>query len=136
MSQAKGQLQGRGVVPLFNGHNGLPGHTCGICQLLLPSEQFRPRIGCDGFEARWLGPFDPDTMESELAVTLVREPVVVDRLPRELPTMATRLAASGYRTAWIGKWHETQCVLSVPDHGPLWLRGRVSSWQRTQESGV
>jgi arylsulfatase A-like enzyme len=33
------------------------------------------------------------------------EPTVVERLPPELPTLATRLAERGYSTGWIGKWH-------------------------------
>ena len=32
-------------------------------------------------------------------------PATREDLPRDLPTLATRLAARGYRTAWIGKWH-------------------------------
>jgi len=35
----------------------------------------------------------------------LREPIVATRLPAELPTLATRLAAAGYETLWIGKWH-------------------------------
>lgn len=35
----------------------------------------------------------------------LREPIVETHLPAELPTLATRLAAAGYETVWIGKWH-------------------------------
>lgn len=35
----------------------------------------------------------------------LREPIVATRLPRGLPTLATRLGAAGYETLWIGKWH-------------------------------
>jgi arylsulfatase A len=49
-------------------------------------------------------PSDTDD-EGRLAGTDLSEPRVLERLPPELPTLATRLAERGYRTAWIGKWH-------------------------------
>jgi len=33
------------------------------------------------------------------------EPTVLERLPADVPTIATVLSAAGYRTGWIGKWH-------------------------------
>ena len=35
----------------------------------------------------------------------LREPIVETSLPAGVPTLATRLAAAGYETVWIGKWH-------------------------------
>lgn len=54
-----------------------------------------------------LGPRAPieEDEASPLPGSELIEPLVVERLPPELPTFATRLAARGYRTAWIGKWH-------------------------------
>jgi len=43
-------------------------------------------------------------VELEGGAVLV-EPTVVDRPPLGVPTLASRLAERGYRTAWIGKWH-------------------------------
>lgn len=54
-----------------------------------------------------LGPRSPTEADdgATLAGSNLVEPQVRERLPPELPTLATRLAARGYRTAWIGKWH-------------------------------
>jgi arylsulfatase A-like enzyme len=35
----------------------------------------------------------------------LREPIVETTLAADIPTLATRLAARGYETVWIGKWH-------------------------------
>lgn len=48
----------------------------GACSVLLPSEEYLLRVGCDGFESRYVGPFQPQGTPEEVLVTLVREPVL------------------------------------------------------------
>jgi arylsulfatase A-like enzyme len=61
-----------------------------------------------------------------------------ERLPVELPSMATKLAAAGYRTGYIGKWHldnndKPGFVPPKRRHGFSWWRAYNSGhhWRRS-----
>lgn len=79
----------------------------GRVELLLPSVEFQIRIGCDGFESRWLGPFAPGALAGELEVVLERKPslsgrVVADGQPVAGAEVALVQQFDGHRLVFKG----------------------------------